>query len=757
MKKYFLFIFISAFSFLSIATLIKSKSNLFLKDKIIDDNKYDYVEGSIGPSCIISPRSLQENKLINNFKLEIKNSRKWYKNLYGAYTNTSNNLGPNFKTRLRGTLTFQNDKYTCTYQAKIRMHGDAKDHLEMKDGHIFSSLDVELIDGNLNGIRDFKLFLLGARNGLAEIKVTNLFSEIGLLSPRTRLVNVSINDSEKIKMIFQEKFTKEFMEYNDLRESAILESDESIYYDYHLSGLGEKSYLSPIIFPKVTNWKWIKKGNINAKISLKALELFSKAIVDNPYPLGFETFDNNILRGSGDDLVSKQLSLFTTLKVITGSGHGLNNHNRKFYYEPFQNALLPIYYDGNSLLGHPSKNFLENYDYSNMLNKEDLIIARNAIENLDLISLRKRFHDSGLKMNKYEMNLLKKELIQNIEYLESKPREDTQDKVNIVLDNSPIDFGYLFLNDIKKANACDISFKNCIELSLDSSDYVDIASGKFSYNKKRYFYKFRKIEDYFLKDSLEPVEDRYNDIRINKDINIRSYGNPYIDINEKAKKIIIKFSSVHQKVVIFNSVLDNWSIYAEGTSKPVENLNSSSRFDTNLLTSLLTIQDSILNNAYVEINNGYSEDSLNVIRSSGIFSKIKITNSFQDSVDFDFSSLIVERLLVNNSGNDCLDLSYGSYSFNKVFLDGCSDKAISVGESSVANVNNVNIKKANLGLVSKDSSFLKVRNAKFYDVLTCASAYRKKPEFDGGYIEMPLESCGELPIKTQINSSIIFK
>ena len=59
----------------------------------------------------------------------------------------------------------------------------------------------------------------------------------------------------------------------------------------------------------------------------------------------------------------------------------------------------------------------------------------------------------------------------------------------------------------------------------------------------------------------------------------------------------------------------------------------------NLLTSLITIQDSILKNVNIKVEGGSLEDSLNLIRSKGSINKIEVYNSFQDAIDFDFSIL----------------------------------------------------------------------------------------------------------------------
>ena len=59
-----------------------------------------------------------------------------------------------------------NGKYFCKYKANIRISGDHKDHLSYD---WFSSLDVSIVDGNINNITKFKLFLPETRNSDNEL------------------------------------------------------------------------------------------------------------------------------------------------------------------------------------------------------------------------------------------------------------------------------------------------------------------------------------------------------------------------------------------------------------------------------------------------------------------------------------------------------------------------------------------------------------------------------------------------------------
>ena len=139
------------------------------KNLINDCNKLNYINKDL---------------IIKKIKIEIKNNRKWQiNNLQIIIDNTHlipNKLKKNFKAKL--FVTFENN-ITCKYQAKVRTHGDLKDHIYYKDGKVFQSLDVRLSDGQINNITKFKLFLKGTRGKEEdEIFMTEIIREFDFFS-----------------------------------------------------------------------------------------------------------------------------------------------------------------------------------------------------------------------------------------------------------------------------------------------------------------------------------------------------------------------------------------------------------------------------------------------------------------------------------------------------------------------------------------------------------------------------------------------
>ena len=127
-----------------------------------------------------------------------------------------------------------------------------------------------------------------------------------------------------------------------------------------------------------------------------------------------------------------------------------------------------------------------------------------------------------------------------------------------------------------------------------------------------------------------------------------------------------------------------------------------------------------------------------------------------DGLDIDFSSLSINKIFIENSDNDCIDLSFGEYKIKKATLTNCGDKGISIGEKSLAFIDNVNILKTDIGIASKDSSIVEVLESKINTTRVCLSAYRKKQEFNSASIKIQNLFCDEYEKKIDLdmNSTI---
>ena len=72
-----------------------------------------------------------------------------------------------------------------------------------------------------------------------------------------------------------------------------------------------------------------------------------------------------------------------------------------------------------------------------------------------------------------------------------------------------------------------------------------------------------------------------------------------------------------------------------------------------------------------------------------------------DALDIDFSNLKIENININFAGNDCVDFSYGNYQIKNLYALNCGDKALSVGEKSKLNIDQINALNSEIGIALK--------------------------------------------------------
>jgi inorganic pyrophosphatase len=132
---------------------------------------------------------------------------------------------------------------------------------------------------------------------------------------------------------------------------------------------------------------------------------------------------------------------------------------------------------------------------------------------------------------------------------------------------------------------------------------------------------------------------------------------------------------------------------------------------------------------------------VNFINVSGNINSIEIENSFSDALDVDFSNLDFKNIKIINALNDCVDFSAGRYNLGNLNLSKCGDKGLSIGEKSSVFLKRLLVNNANLGVATKDGSYLDLKFANMSNLKICVSAYNKKQEFTGGFIEIEKLNC----------------
>ena len=104
--------------------------------------------------------------------------------------------------------------------------------------------------------------------------------------------------------------------------------------------------------------------------------------------------------------------MFEVANIALSSEHALVNHNRKFYYNPIEDVLEPIYYDGMSYIlkdGDDIENYVMKYiksrSHKAQINKgAKLLIEKINSNPLDEKKILKILQKKGFDMDTVELS-----------------------------------------------------------------------------------------------------------------------------------------------------------------------------------------------------------------------------------------------------------------------------------------------------------------------------------------------------------------
>ena len=194
--------------------------------------------------------------------------------------------------------------------------------------------------------------------------------------------------------------------------------------------------------------------------------------------------------------------------------------------------------------------------------------------------------------------------------------------------------------------------------------------------------------------------------------------------------------------VIFNSIKNGKGIF-------VSDSNQTSKINYTIFNKLKNPNQKSLNitggvsfyNTSVIISNSKflnseSEDSLNLIRSSFVIKDSSFNGTSSDAIDADFSNGEIYDTEFNQVGNDAIDISGGKVYLNNISINESGDKAVSSGEKSEVIINKINISNSFIGIASKDSSKVEIKNMETKNVKYCLAAYQKKQEYGPSFIDI---------------------
>ena len=143
-----------------------------------------------------------------------------------------------------------------------------------------------------------------------------------LLHQELFYVQVDVNGLSKAQFIFQEKASKELIEYYKFREGPILEANEEHFWKTS-TGIPHKENGEIFINSKVNNLYWARRNETNEFISLVAVEKLNKSIYTSTKPYNLNYFEIS--------QEPNELFNFHTLLLALDASHGLANRRKYFY------------------------------------------------------------------------------------------------------------------------------------------------------------------------------------------------------------------------------------------------------------------------------------------------------------------------------------------------------------------------------------------------------------------------------------------
>ena len=699
---------------------------------------------------------------IKSIEITVPKSSKFLKNALKILLSPAANIDPQLRKRFRAKVNVRYPFGLCKHEASVRQNGDWKDHIAFVPvGKITQSLDVKLRTGNiLNSVR-FKLLIPTTRGGEKEVLGALLLRQLGFIAPETFLVDTNINGFSS-KMLFQEVARKELLERNNRREGPIFEGDETLLWSTDLLSGSFIDSLEKLSLARLTNENWFKKGVSSESITINAFNRLQHAYLE--YALGGKSKRLLVYPNNEKTLFDHY---FLTLSSMN-SWHALRGHNRKFYFNSFEQKFEPIYYDGNL-----SFTKLDISD-DKMLNKEILSKVVNQLGS------KKEFF-----RHIFEEKILKKEqeLINELLKRVKKPKKEVQvffkQTISTIVENRKLI--YSLVSENKGENLPSASNYTNLETLYSSTQenfelpqtlfasierYGDYFIGRGLHGKV-FHLNLEQVAEILSENTLDGQRavligqaselsniEKIQTVSLPSQLGGSLMGSDTLEVEIDTGRRLIMFTQTkaHDWALISSADLTDWNIEMKGYDlETTAKDQPAQRFNRYGMTGCLNFYKTLFGRTNVFSDARGCEDSVNFVSSSGNLDKLSVTDAYSDAIDMDFSDLTVSEIIVNSAGNDCLDVSGGKYIVHNFLATDCGDKGLSVGEKSVFESSKLTITDSILGISSKDSSVTKIGSARILKTPNCFESKRKKQEFGGAYIQFDSLDCAGL-IETDSNS-----
>ncbi len=756
-----------------ILNMINQKSKNLFGFEIRNVNSYIevYIKGAY--YSIFKPKIDKIDININQknvLELEFQRQNR-YKNL-----SSDSEIKKKLNKYVNATIIFDGEKIPV----KIRVKGDRRIHFDKVQSTSYK-IDVRK-DQKIWGLEEFSLQKPIVRNYAYEYIFHKLHHELGNISLKYKLVELSINGLSYGIYSIEEGFSKELIERHSKRNGPIFGIRDDISREY----------------PNVVYDSYSRDYWLNNDIEL----------LNSGYGILNLIKDNNSEAKKFIDWDA--WAKFFAVSDLVEAYHGALAKSVRVYYNPVSGKIEPITFDGH----HGTADF-SNFIILDFLNEKSscswicnerewflrfLMNDKNEIreEFIDpyikylkkitsdefLNNFKKKYsneinslnnffysdfskHDNifweGIFPYVYDKNYLKnraKEINQKLNFNDTSSlifsKKDNKLKVNVPLNSLP----FKVLSDCENQQSNKIILwvhktreflwpEKCqnivVQTITNKNEYITLFDNPtLNTYLPTNFEKFvplnniligKVIDKTFFPSNKELVIDQNTilpkelnlELKDGQNIILKNgatlifYGDVNINPDEKNKVNIIGVEPNYGSIISLNNKIQIKNSKIINLNSPL--INGYTFFaGMNIFNSDVHLQN-------VSFENSLSEDSLNLIDSKSNINNLSFFNSKSDALDIDGGVLNISKLYCNKIGNDCLDFSNAIINGDDIFTTEVMDKSISIGEKSKVNISNVKINNSEIGLAVKDNSKAILKSVEIKNSKLPIAVFVKKNEY----------------------------
>jgi hypothetical protein len=732
----------------------------------------------------------KENSNIKEIKIFIKfkNFEKILKDRETALLNSINADPKNVPCKISDGIKI--------YKCKVRLKGDLADHWSSAKR---MSLRIDVKGGFIHGMKEFSIQKARTRQFPYDAVFHNINKQFGRLSGNTsKFYSINVNGESWGVMNAEPIIDEKYIEINDVKRLGIFRiSNQKDWAHSKIDGSYPHYFISdPTINISMRgNDKMVLKNSILNEIYSHIFFSLSNndgSIFDRRTMVGNLVYA--LVWGNLHTLYnSNAWYVWNTYEkklepVLTDQGYWQNTNK---YIDSLRN--LPFEYKI-MFKNNPLK---QEELYEELIKLDNFFKKNNPIDNVN--NLKKKYFPNDQRFTKtpiYEnlsfLNENISEVVNKINLLASLDFEKTKmskitpeqleqiDKVSEIFhfSDGTIRIFNLLANEIEAKDIIMGDIKSNIGRIIppskpESLSFIDIKTKLLGYHSDA-------IEVKFIINGKEKIDSNtYSLTIINYDLDSPKTAENYCQYNKSENHCILKGVVNIDESIIFNkktiinpgsrinfreggNLIFNSSVLINGTTKDpvsfdgngfggiyIKNDNEQISIIQNSNFNNLATVDSLLKrytgsiNGYggtfkllnVTISNGNAEDQLNIINAKVDINGLKISNATSDAFDCDFCKGTIKDINFLDIGGDGLDISGSDLKIIKMYARNIKDKAFSVGEKSLAYIDDAFYDSVATGIAVKDSSIVKASHISLKNIEYDAfMTYVKKPFYDGNTI-----------------------